>query len=230
MPAKNQELINKYIFSFLAVIADLETAFRQITNHCTDEIEDCYGYIPRDNDYFLTNLLDAIKVVNYYRKLDLNVRKNRLKFIDIGCGFGTKVSIAKSLGLEADGLEINKKTAKIAKLLKAGKIHIGNCVTWKHFGDYDILHYYTPLHDYEKGTKFEKNLFNSIKPGAVVVSCGQMLNSYDMPTGIVQVNKNHKFHSSNIYLKVSYSLVERNIKELSEFVANVSPVTGRFIY
>lgn len=75
-----------------------------------------YVYIPLDNATFLRQL-SAVVAYLEAKKSPSNQIRLAAKFIDIGCGIGTKVALARGLGFDAYGLEINPKYAKVAELL-----------------------------------------------------------------------------------------------------------------
>ncbi|MGD9161704.1 MAG: methyltransferase [Desulfobacteraceae bacterium] len=105
--------------------------------------------------------------------------KNSLRFLDVGCGFGNIMLLAKatSLANEIHGLEHNVSNVRAAKRLlgvKRGKESIykvikGNALKFNGYGNYDIIYFYQPFQDYELAKQFERRLIHQMQVGAAVI-------------------------------------------------------------
>ena len=109
----------------------------------------------------------------------------RLKFIDIGCGIGTKVMLAGNhhlIGHQSFGLEINSTYVRFARRLagagRRGIIFQGNCFKFKHYSDYDIIYWYAPFFTGPSGEceqlnrQVDETIIRGAKPGAVLMAAG----------------------------------------------------------
>ena len=88
-------------------------------------------------------------------------------FLDVGCGPGTKMQIARDLfGLSVSGLEIDAEMAKLA----AGIGHVA-CIDaseFKAYQFYDLIWLYRPFRDARLEYELEKRITGQMKPGAIL--------------------------------------------------------------
>lgn len=138
--------------------------------------QDHYCFIPSRN---------FIEVIDILYKVKEQLCTPPLKFLDCGCGIGNIMLIAEAVGYEAHGIEYEKATYKIAKDLTStwnsrtvkGKkknksiIH-GDVATFKHYADYDVIYYYSPILKHSKRTQFREKLAGNVKVGSIVISYG----------------------------------------------------------
>ena len=103
-------------------------------------------------------------------------------FIDVGCGIGSKVFLAREfVGYRgrADGIERHKPYVRVARrLLKYsgcssgsndGKIICGNAIT-ADFSKWDVIYFYCPIADVAKQQQLEKRIITTAKPGAYILA------------------------------------------------------------
>ena len=96
------------------------------------------------------------------------------KFLDVGCGPGTKVAIAENLfGLYSFGIEIDSGMAfDAARLLAAADANIehGDALGMPtgYYGDFDLIWLYRPFRDPDKERELETLIIREMKPGAVL--------------------------------------------------------------
>lgn len=103
------------------------------------------------------------------------------KFIDVGCGIGSKLILAASCGAHYGvsghsiyGIEKDPRYLVVAKKLLA-EAHVSGATLIKNdffnltFEDFDIVYFYGPLMDHEKEVKLEKLIVETIKPGAYII-------------------------------------------------------------
>lgn len=140
---------------------------------------------------------------------------DRIRFLDIGCGLGSKVLLASSLdGIQSFGLEVNEEYVKFAKNLVDGgdkKIITGNCITFKKYQDFEILHFYTPLSNQTLEVKFENRLYKQIVPGSVVIANGSALGHLRKPLP----NDIHEIYGQ-IHIKIDDHFPANKVPELKE--------------
>jgi len=122
------------------------------------------------------------RIMHAQQRLRSQDRIRQLKFLDCGCGIGNILVIASCLGLDATGIEYELDTYKLGKsVFTSGstserriRIIKGNVIFFRHYGDYDIIYYYTPIHNRKMQMKFMKKLAKNVKIGAIVIP-------YDIP-------------------------------------------------
>ena len=94
------------------------------------------------------------------------------KFLDVGCGPGTKVAMARLLfGLDASGIEIDTKMAlEAAFLLTEGEVYNGDALYWDDgfYSQFDILWLYRPFRSADLETRLEDRIRTEMKPGAIL--------------------------------------------------------------
>lgn len=92
------------------------------------------------------------------------------KFMDVGCGPGTKMLLAQEMfGLTPYGIEIDKHMAQRASVLHPHHVIQGDVMKYATaWDDYDLIWLYRPLRDAEMELKLEHTIMNGMKPGAVL--------------------------------------------------------------
>lgn len=153
------------------------------------EAKGCFRYIPLHLEWFITQVEAAITYLRPAR----NHGKGPyipVKFIDVGCGLGTKVALAKSLGCDAHGIEINRKYVNVARRLLGERYYDYKKGDYKgitlsnkilkgdakkaDFSPYDIIYFYCPqlrndkLGDLE--SQLEDQILSTAKQGAVILA------------------------------------------------------------
>lgn len=115
---------------------------------------------------------------------DVELVSKSLKFIDVGCGIGSKVFLAAVCGYQATGIEITKKYVDIARRLFTptpsqwnyamyrGEIIRGNALTHD-YSPYDVIYFYWPLQDIKLQIALEKQIIKTAKPGAIILANGK---------------------------------------------------------
>jgi len=83
------------------------------------------------------------------------------KFLDVGCGIGDKVLIAKELGFDAHGIEKDEKLFKIADIYLPNIQNI-DAFDFEDYDKFDVIYAYHPFKDEEK-QKALVDLINSKK-------------------------------------------------------------------
>src|SRR5690606_20906623 len=96
-----------------------------------------FGFVPRDPFMIASQIKKAID------QFEQKYGKRPKTFIDVGCGIGNVMAIAKTFGLQVYGLEIDENLAKHAG--KIGKVFIDNAFTWQTDATYDIVYTYQPV-------------------------------------------------------------------------------------
>ncbi len=120
--------------------------------------------------YFF-NLMTAV-----YRLHRAQGRPRPARFIDVGCGGGTKVFGASSffeecVGLEYDGGYVDHARDWMARVGAPGcEILHGDALDFTDFGSFDIIYMYRPIKDRPLQVQLESQIFEQARPGTIVVA------------------------------------------------------------
>lgn len=140
-----------------------------------------FEYIPLNMDYFIDQLTTALKI------LKVADRDEEVKFIDVGCGIGTKLLLAGSLStvITPYGIEMNRRYATQARRLMTN--HASRMFNFprprfnpyqvmtgdarKHdYSSYDIVYFYCPMLDHDKQVALETQIYKTAKKGALILA------------------------------------------------------------
>lgn len=110
-------------------------------------------------------------------RICLALKKQRpLRFLDVGCGGGTKVLAAATCFDLCDGLEYEKNVVvtgqQFIQILSPERCKLmqGDALEFSRYGDYDVIFFYKPLVDDNKMAEMEERIFAQAKPGTVLLS------------------------------------------------------------
>lgn len=156
------------------VLAFIEKAFHKLANpQAQDEasaIHGCFADIPMP-----LKLFDAL-MSSAYRVSLVQDRAAPVRFLDVGCGGGTKVFAATRYFPEAVGLEYDPGYAKAAqqtmRVIKAKQCSIihGDALTFESYGDYDVIYFYRPIHSDELLSAMQQRIIQNSRPGTILVA------------------------------------------------------------
>lgn len=99
-----------------------------------------------------------------------------LRFLDVGCGGGTKVFAATRYFDRADGLELDPGYADAARqtLEKIGAskstINRADALTFASYADYDVIYFYRPLRTEALLEALEQRIIETARPGTILVA------------------------------------------------------------
>lgn len=120
----------------------------------TQEMPGLYGWEPLPLDQFLDGL-------------DIASVTARGKFLDVGCGIGTKLVLANNDGWQVTGLDIRPEfLAEAAKLCPEAALIEADAREFNSYGDYDFIYCYRPLVDDEAEDRLEEQIVSQLKTGA----------------------------------------------------------------
>jgi len=99
-----------------------------------------------------------------------------LRFLDVGCGGGTKVFAATRYFRYCDGLEYDPAYAEAARrsLQLLGqedtRIHQGDGLTWEGYNAYDIIYFYRPMREDALLERLERQIIGTARPGTIILA------------------------------------------------------------
>lgn len=118
------------------------------------------GWMPYQLADFVAIMVDCVQAADGVR------------FLDVGCGPGTKMAAASLLfGLKTDGIELDTAMAmKAAFVNTEGEVCNGDALYWDDgwYGDYDIIWLYRPFRDATLEKRLEDRIRFEMKPGAIL--------------------------------------------------------------
>ena len=134
----------------------------------------------QDNKYFTFIPQEFDRVYEHFTFLRDYLVENfiatwNFKFLDVGCGAGNIILIAKEIFSLLDnnihGIEYNKKLVDIAKQLISfnPKIFNVDAFDFKKYRDYDIIYYYRPIEDWKLEKKLERLIEKSMKKNTFLI-------------------------------------------------------------
>lgn len=154
-----------------AVAADRERPFHQAAAvirrvqeteakwlHQSDQSLPYSGWIPYQPADFLWITFECIPEM-----------KGGREFLDVGCGPGTKMLLAKHFfGLEPCGIEIDVEMADAASVI--GGVRMGDALTVPEgiYENFDLIWMYRIFRDRELEEKLEARIMDEMKPGAIL--------------------------------------------------------------
>jgi SAM-dependent methyltransferase len=99
---------------------------------------------------------------------DVVAEANGPRFLDIGCGPGTKLTLAEEIfGLEGVGIEVDADMAQAASV-RHQVVHM-DALGWERYGDFDIIWLYRPFNDPHFEYQLEQHVMEQMKVGAILV-------------------------------------------------------------
>lgn len=97
-------------------------------------------------------------------------RETPFRFLDVGCGIGTKVSIARSIGFEASGIDISADYIRVAEeVFPDCQFQVANALEFD-YQSFDVIYLYVPLADRELMTQLESRIIGQIASGSLIIA------------------------------------------------------------
>lgn len=148
----------------------LDRAFADVEQDPEAAAHGCFADIRLRPSHFLAHMQAA------WRLLSAEGRVRGARFLDVGCGAGSKVLIASGFFAEADGLEYDPGYVAVAGRLigtpraPRTRVFAGDALAFEGYGAYDVIYFYAPMRDTEKLRALEERIAALARPGAVLVS------------------------------------------------------------
>jgi 2-polyprenyl-3-methyl-5-hydroxy-6-metoxy-1,4-benzoquinol methylase len=98
------------------------------------------------------------------------------RFLDVGCGGGTKLLAAASMFHQVCGLELDpiylEQARRLLALARQGRCQVeaGDALTYDGYGRFDVIYLYEPIREAEPELALERRIFAQCRPGCVVIA------------------------------------------------------------
>lgn len=155
-----------------------------------------YGYIPINLGGYIQCLLQLKK----YTKV------RSAKFLEIGCGYGRNLIIAKAAGYHnVHGIEINKSMVDIGKKQFGLEKEIVKADALKFdYSEYDIVYFYRPLCNKKLEYELESRVIEQIPIGGYIITMLALLQPCQPGSTLLTYNYDPRLQrkTEHIYQKV----------------------------
>jgi len=179
--AKELDKISKYNTLLSRVINEIMVN-QQISyekRHWFEEETGSYPFMPLPLSVQMSSMLLA--------KKSLAKKKNKIRFLDAGCGCGNTILMARAVDLAQiyHGIEFCNDTADKAEAILRTDRHPSirifreDIMTFKNYERYDIIYYYCPFCNKELQAKFEKLVEDQMRVGALLMPFMKLNNSIE---------------------------------------------------
>lgn len=175
-----------YQANYLQLIHNVfENAADEVNNKVSNDNHEKKGSYPcihLNIPAFISQLTEVIK--------KQKLHPHTLKFLDVGCGVGQKVFLAKEMfDFNAFGFDLRlsfvQKARELIKMLNdryysdwrreaqdkelKSTIFQANALKFNNYSNYDVIYFYCPMHNPEFEIKLEKRIAEQAKIGAIVI-------------------------------------------------------------
>jgi 2-polyprenyl-3-methyl-5-hydroxy-6-metoxy-1,4-benzoquinol methylase len=164
-------LSDEYAHAYLVRCTNCSLVFGQRIASA-DELNDHYGKYPRNNT------LSPLTVKRYEELLDQFEpyrRTNRL--LDIGCGDGHFLAVAKSRGWEVYGTEFTVEAVEVCHK-KGIEMHQGIIQSWKSVHDFDVVTSFEVLEHITDGREHASAIHSLLRTGGLFYFTTPNFNSF----------------------------------------------------
>lgn len=171
-----------------------------------------FKYIPYEPSKFLVllNLLKSKKLID------------NSSFVDVGCGIGDKVLLAKLFGFQkVTGIELNDETHVISKFLLGRYFYISTSTDWRNkdisllhknafdvdYKDYSLIYMYMPMYSTENMINLYNHILSTMNKDAILVEV--------LPNSVVKsrINGKVRFYSLDNSKYHDVAVIRRNKNE-----------------
>jgi len=135
-----------------------------------------YDNVPFSYTRFLESLRQCWRVLDILNPERAKLpRKNRYKFLDVGCGLGVKMFLAQQQDWDVHGLEINPAYAEIAAHVNGypyceKRVKTVNAIDYTNYGDYDCIYFYVPCRNRDREVALEQQVYKYARPRSLIYS------------------------------------------------------------
>lgn len=138
-----------------------------------------WDYVSYNNAWFLHHLDESLKILKHCLP-----KRQKFRFVDVGCGIGTKVSLASHF-FDANGIELGDRYAKMAKEIAKKRrfhnygrhdeietekaIYKEDALAFPHYHRYDVIYFFRPMSNDKMQMELENKIYNDARPGAIII-------------------------------------------------------------
>lgn len=128
--------------------------------------EHSFPYVPYPLGLFFSALQTAR---THFMQFDQERTEPR-RFLDVGCGIGTKVVLACQLGWSGDGLDFVPEYVEAARELvtNGSRIFQANALQFGEYESYDLVYAYRPLMTDERMAELVAYICDNTRPGTLL--------------------------------------------------------------
>jgi SAM-dependent methyltransferase len=134
------------------------------------------GMHPKGYDYIPLYAFEFFMVLAGITERAQFPKRPKPRFVDVGCGMGSKVIAARALGYQATGIEYNaalvEKAAQINGISRASRSHCRIVVADAlkcDYHEYDVVFVFRPLFDYSAEKELEERLIRQMPVGGFII-------------------------------------------------------------
>jgi len=127
--------------------------------------------------------------------------KHKEKFVDLGCGIGDKIYLARQFNFNTTGIEISDNAIELSRKYFHDLNIIKEDINNINISEYDVIYYYCPFKNFSLQKAFEQRIEKEMRPGTYLIANLKQDNS------IVQ-NKEFIRLNSHVYYKLKKTKLE----------------------
>ena len=121
-----------------------------------------YPYL-RASNRSLVSAIVAIKAI-------MKPAGDELRFLEVGCGLGTKTELARLSGMQAFGIDLLPEYVELAqKIYPDCKFDHANALHFQ-YESYDIVYYHVPFFDDHLIRQLEERVLSQVRRGAMMIA------------------------------------------------------------
>lgn len=98
-------------------------------------------------------------------------------FLDVGSGIGTKVALARYLGIQSHGIEMNPRYMRVAQRklrIESSRLFEIDARKFTDYGNYQIIYFYCPMKNQKAQINLEKVIYDGAKEGTIFIQVLKM--------------------------------------------------------
>lgn len=137
-------------------------------------LNDYYPFIPNETNKIVNQLMFVLKTLREEDGDTGEFPKKHYKFLDVGCGIGNVMLLAKATGFrQAHGIEFDKSHAKrflygtsIRQTGSEVQVFWQDARTFEDYDQYDVVYMYRPIANHNMQGQLERRVASRMKKGA----------------------------------------------------------------
>lgn len=156
-----------HLKKFAEMVHCLEIAVGRALSHKANDAY--YNNISLGYSRFMVGLNAALDLIEQRRG-----KLKKLKFLDVGCGLGTKMLLAKNHGLIPYGIDTNPKYLEVVREMEM-ECEMADALTFEKYADFDLIYWYIPIRDRPLMEQLEDRICAEANENAVLFPGSRML-------------------------------------------------------